>query len=90
MTARPERSHTYGCQKNAKRQNYKRTLDRAWFQPLENALQRRDLAAIDLVLTQGSGMMTFVARRANLFGRWRYRWSKPSLLNLLAIERQAM
>ena len=66
------------------------TLDRVWFQPLENALQRRDLAAIDLVLTQRSGMMTFVARRANLFGRWRYRWSKPSLLNLLAIERQAM
>jgi hypothetical protein len=65
-------------------------LDRAWFQPLENVLRRRDLAAIDLVLTQGSRTMTFAVGRANLFGRWRYRWSKPSLLNLLAIERQAM
>jgi hypothetical protein len=62
-------------------------LDRAWFQPLENVLQRRDLAAIDLVFTHGSGTMTFAAVRTDLFGRWRRRWSKPSLLNLLAIER---
>jgi hypothetical protein len=62
-------------------------LDRAWFQPLATALRRGGLAAIDLVFTGQSGTMTFAAPRATLFGRWRYRWSKPSLLNLLAIER---
>jgi hypothetical protein len=50
-------------------------------------LQRGSLGATDLVFTDGPGMMTFAALRANLFGRWRYRWSKPSLLKLLAIER---
>ncbi len=62
-------------------------LDRAWFRPLENALQRGGLAAVDLVFTGRSGMMTFAAKRTTLFGLWRYRWSKPSLSKLLAIER---
>lgn len=62
-------------------------LDRAWFRPLERALPRADLAAIDLVFTQSSEMMTITALRATLFHRWRYRWSKPNLSKLLAIKR---
>ncbi len=61
-------------------------LDRAWFQPLANALQRGSLDAVDMVFLRQSGLMSFAARRESAFRRWRSRWSRHSLARLLAIE----
>jgi hypothetical protein len=41
---------------------------------------------VDMVFLRQSGLMSFPARRVSAFRRWRSRWSRHSLAQLLAIE----